>query len=124
MLFISNALTRLAASGEISLYIYPNQIWTADSDNTDFRSKNYSYVYARNHAVHPILGTDNFSKIQVRVTDGYGLRISDIYTLKESATTASSIKIYEGYLNTSLVGFQFRGNSSDEAYAIVSYDGL
>ena len=61
-------------------------------------------VYARNHAVRPISG-------------------SDVISLKESNSSNTSISIKEGYLSCKFVGFEFRGNSSAAAYATVSYDG-
>lgn len=123
MMLCANGIVGFASSGEVSIYISPNQVWTSQSDNTDSRSGAYSTVYARNHAVRPTSGTDNFAKIQTRVTNGYGTVISDTYTLSESATSSTSITIKEGYLASKLVGFQFRGNTNKEAYAIVSYDG-
>lgn len=122
-LFFMSEIISLAASGEVSIYISPNRVWTSQSDNTDSRSGAYSTVYARNHAVRPTSGTDNFAKLQTRVTNGYGTVISATYTLDEGATSSTSIAIKEGYLDSKLVGFQFRGNSDKEAYAIVSYDG-
>ena len=123
MMLLTNGIVGLASSGEVSIYIYPYQTWTSQSDNTDSRSGAYSNVYVRNHAVRPTSGIDTFSKIQTRVTNGYGTVISDIYTLDESALSSTSITIKEGYLNSDMVGFQFRGNTTKEAYAIVSYDG-
>ncbi len=123
MLFAVNGIMCLAASGEVQIGILPNQVWTSQSDHTDARTGKYSSVYARNHAVRPISGIDTFSKIQVRVTNGYGLVVSDIYTLNESASNNTSIPIKDGYLDIELVGFQFRGNSDSPAYATVSYDG-
>ncbi|MDE5818676.1 MAG: hypothetical protein K2N41_06460 [Lachnospiraceae bacterium] len=41
----------------------------------------------------------------------------------ESASSYSELTIKEGYLDTNLVGVEFRGNTANEAYAIVSYDG-
>ena len=56
---------------EKSIYIDPNQIWSADYENIDSRTGSYSTVYARNHAVRPISGIDTFSTIQCQVTNGY-----------------------------------------------------
>lgn len=118
-----SSFSSFAASGEVQIYIYPNQVWTGDFENTDSRTGNYSTVYARNHAVRPISGTDNYKKIQARATTGYGLEITDTYILDEGDSSYTELKIYEGWLATRFVGFQFRGNTSNEAYAIVSYDG-
>lgn len=122
-LMLSSTIVCFAAVGETSIYIDSNQIWSADYDNTDSRSGNYSTVYARNHAVRPVSGIDTFSTIQCQVTNGYDTKISDIVSLKESNSGNTTISIKEGYLSCTLVGFEFRGNTSSDAYAIVSYDG-
>lgn len=122
-LMLSSSIVCFAAVGEKNIYIDPNQIWSADYDNTDSRSGNYSTVYARNHAVRPVSGIDTFSTIQCQVTNGYDYKISDIISLKESNSDYTSISLKEGYLSCTFVGFEFRGNSNAEAYAIVSYDG-
>lgn len=123
MFLAVNSIIGLAASGEVQIYLYPNQAWTGDFENTDSRTGNYSTVYARNHAVHPESGTDNYTRIQARATNGYGLEITDTYVLDESASSYTELRIREGYLSTKLVGFEFRGNTAHDAYAIVSYDG-
>ncbi len=120
---IASSMNGYAASGEVSIYLYPNQVWTGDFENTDSRTGNYSTVYVRNHAVRPESGTDNYTKIQARATNGYGLEITDTYVIDESASSYTALKIKEGYLSVNFVGFQFRGNTSHDAYAIVSYDG-
>lgn len=112
-----------AASGEVQIYLYPNQVWTGDFENTDSRTGSYSTVYARNHAVRPISGTDNYTKIRARATNGYGKVITNTYILEESASSSTELKIYEGELETHFVGFEFSGNTEHDAYAIVSYDG-
>lgn len=121
-LILMGSVNSLAASG-VTVYIYGNQAWSADYDNTDTRSKNYSYVTAQNHSVRPTSGSDWYSKIQARATNGYGLEITDTIILNESAASASNMDIWEGFLNCDMVGFQFRGNTSNDAIAIVSYDG-
>lgn len=107
----------------VGVYILPNKTWTSDSDNTDSRSGDHSTVYARCHSVYPESGTDNFTTIWCRVTNGYGRVISDQKSLNESASASSEIKIKEGELSTRFVGFQFRGNTNASANSTVSYDG-
>ena len=70
-------------------------------------------------------GDDNFHVIQCRVTNTYAVSIGtrDFYRLYEGATAYTEITIKEGYLNTSDIFFQFRGNSSAQATAVVSYTG-
>ena len=95
----SSSIMCFAAVGEKSIYIDPNQIWSADYENTDSRTGSYSTVYARNHAVRPISGIDTFSTIQCQVTNGYDYVISDVIPLKESNSSNTSISIKEGYLS-------------------------
>ncbi len=113
----------LSFAAEVNIYIEPNQNWSSDSDNTDSRSGQYSTVYARNHAVRPLSGTDNFQTIQCQVTNGYDTKISNVYSLNEASSSNTSIQIKEGYLNCTFVGFEFKGNTNADAWAIVSYDG-
>lgn len=120
---LSNSIMCFAAVAEKDIFINPDQLWSADYDNTDSRSGAYSTVYARNHAVRPTSGLDFFGTIQCQVTNGYDTVISALYTLSESASDNTSIQLREGYLDCTFVGFEFRGNSSAEAYATVSYDG-
>lgn len=118
---LSSSILSLAVSADV--YIPANQAWTSDSDNTDSRSGNYSTVYARCHTVYPDSGTDSFSKIQVQVTNGYGVNVSNVYILSETASSSTEIPIKEGYLGIRFVGFKFRGNSSSDANSSVSYNG-
>ena len=97
-----------------------NQQWATAGDIN--RSGNYSTVKARCHSVYPDSGADFFGKIQCRVTNKNGTEISDkVYTLDEGASDYTKITIKEGYLATSPVTFQFRGNKDAAANAVVSY---
>jgi hypothetical protein len=104
-----------------TIYLPPNQAWTtAGSGN---RSGNFSFVIARTHAVYPVGGADHFTKCQCKITNTSGTTIckSSYYTLYETSGSYTHIPIKEGYLNTTTVKFKFRGNTSDDAYANVSY---
>lgn len=111
-----------AASYE-TIHLATNQYWTKALGAT--HNTNYSLCGAMCHSVSPISGDDNFHKIQCRVTNTYAVSIGtrDFYRLTEGATTYTEITIKEGYLNTSNIFFQFRGNSSAQATAVVSYTG-
>jgi hypothetical protein len=105
-----------------SIYLPKDQAWVTAGDAT--RSGNYSTVKARCHSVYPDSGADFFGKIQCRVTNKNGTEISDkIYALDEGDSDYTKITIKEGYLSTSPVTFQFRGNTSAAANAVVSYTG-
>lgn len=120
---VANSLCCFASMREV-IYIYANKAWDEADYHLTTRTMKYSDVYARNHAVYPTTGGfDTFSSIWVRVEDGYGMVISNETQLLESATADTSIPINEGYLDKSMIGFAFRGNSNNEAYADVSYDG-
>lgn len=100
-----------------------NQVWK--TAGTSSRTGDYSTVYARCHSVYPSSGPDFFGKIQCRVTNSGGTQICDsAYVLDEGNDGYTEITIKEGYLATSPVTFQFRGNSSAAASAVVSYYGL
>lgn len=111
-----------AASYE-TIHLATNQYWTKAFGAT--HDTNYSLCGAMCHSVSPISGDDNFHKIQCRVTNTYAVSIGtrDFYRLTEGATTYTEITIKEGYLNTSNIYFHFRGNSPEQAVAVVSYTG-
>lgn len=118
---INNIAVFAAANQQISLPA--NQVWTAKY--TEGRSRRYSYVLTCCDAVYPISGTDNFSRIQVRVLNGSGTVISEqSYTVIQEGAPTSKIPLKEGYLSALSIDFQFRGNSASAAKAVVDYDGL
>lgn len=112
----------LAAAYQV-IYLPTNQYWT--SGYGEAHDTRYSYAGARCHSVYPYNGTDLFTKIQcsLRNTHDEIISTSETYTLYESSNSYSQIRIAEGYLDTSTVYFKFRGNSDDQAEAVVSYVG-
>ncbi len=120
---ITSSMICHAGTYEVPIYILPNQVWSGDYEHTDSHDPKNEYVYARNHTVYPESGKDNFSRIQVQVTNGFDLLISDVVILNEADSDMTSIRLYDRWSDTTFVGFEFRGNSDKEAYAIVSYDG-
>lgn len=104
-----------------SISLPENQVWkTAGSVS---RSGNYSTVGARCHSVYPESGTDNYTTIQCRALNSSGVAITSVTKLHETAADYTLISIKEGYLSATSVTFQFRGNTSNAASAIVSYRG-
>lgn len=99
-----------------------NQVWTAKFSEP--RTGKYSQVSAKCDSVYPPSGSDNFTQIQCRVVNQSGTVISEqsFYRLTEG-TPSTYITLKEGYLNLSVVYFQFRGNSSQPANAAVTYYG-
>lgn len=125
-LAICTVLPTFAAVDDQLIYLDANQIWSDRYDTYDSRNNNYTYCTAACDSVYPESGTDNFSKIQARATNLYGSVIiaKSYYTLSEGA---GDVKMYyDSSLNQNwtTVMFQFRGNSSSAAYAVVDYDGL
>ena len=112
----------LAASYKV-VYLHAGQVWTQGYGEA--HDTNYSYVGAMCHSVYPYSGPDYFTKIQCKVTNTYDnvITTSSHYVLSENASNYTSMKIAEGYLATSTVYFHFRGNSQEQAQAIVSYIG-
>ncbi len=99
-----------------------DQVWTAKFSEP--RTGKYSQVSAECDSVYPLSGSDNFTRIHCRVVNQSGTVISaqSYYVLTEGMSS-TYIPIKEGYLNLSVVYFQFRGNSNSPAYAAVSYYG-
>ncbi|MCM1327741.1 MAG: hypothetical protein NC094_13705 [Bacteroidales bacterium] len=110
----------MASAGYITVHLWPNQEWTDRYDNPGTRTGNFSYVEVICHSVYPESGTDNYSRMQVRLADMYGNALSDTYTIKEGSQV-NRISLWEGSLSIKDIYYQFRGNSREEAYALVSY---
>lgn len=102
-----------------------NQVWTSATGNSVARSGSYNDVGARCNSVYPDSGADFFGKIQCRVLNSYGTKImdDDYVVLDEGADGYTYIPIKNGYLSVTTVYFQFRGNTSAAANAVVSYTG-
>ena len=106
-----------------SIHLATNQYWTKALGAT--HDTNYSLCGAKCHSVAPYSGVDLFRRIQCKVANTYGETIGDeaVYTLVEGATDFTEIKSKDGKLNTPTVYFHFRGNSPEQAVAVVSYTG-
>lgn len=121
LLFI-NTIPALGAYNK-AIVLPANQSWVTAGSET--RTKNYSYVKAGCDTVYPASGKDNFRKIQVRLRNGNNTVVSLYsYEVLTEGTGLQQIEMKQGYLATSPVTFQFRGNSSSGANAIVDYIGL
>lgn len=103
-----------------NIYLPEDQVWTNGQVMT--RSLKDDEVYVRCDSVYPIEGKDNFSHIQVRLIDNYGRIMTDNsrYVLTEGNGYEKLI-ITNGYLTSTSVRLQFRGNTDEPAYAVVSY---
>ncbi|MGN0254547.1 MAG: hypothetical protein ACI4D6_01005 [Chordicoccus sp.] len=121
VMVLVTALPAVAEANKV-LSLPANQVWVTAGNAS--RSGNFSYVSARCHSVYPNSGMDTFSTIQCRVANTRGTIISDkTYLLSESAATYTEVKLKEGYLSSNPVRFDFRGNTSAAAGAVVSYHG-
>ena len=111
------------AEGYTTIYLASNQYWSKGYGAT--HDTNYLLCGAKCHSVAPYSGVDLFRRIQCKVANTYGETIGDedVYTLTEGATDFTEIKIKNGKLNTSAIFFHFRGNSPEQAVAVVSYTG-
>lgn len=121
VMFILNTVSTFAANN-VSVYLPANQVWTASL--LDQRSGAYNNVMMKLDSVYPTgNATDNYQKIQARIrnSDGDIIMNSSYVTLSETENT-QYIPIKNGYLNTETVFFQFRGNTSAAANAVVDYD--
>lgn len=119
-MLIAFAVPALAVSNQV-LSLPSGQVWTSGSSIS--RTGNYSYAFARNHSVYPYSGTDQYELIQCRIVNSSGTRISEepYVPLSETAGSYSLVYLREGYLGYKTILFQFRGNSTNAAYAVVSY---
>lgn len=117
---LTMSMQTMASAINKTIYLEPNQLWSDRIDNPGVRTGNYSYVEVTCHSVYPESGTDNFTKMQVRISNMYSADVSSIYTIKEG-DGANKIYLYEGYLNAKNIYYLFRGNSNSDAYALVTY---
>lgn len=111
-----------AVSGEY-VPIPANQVWTKGYG--DSHDANYNDAGALCSSVYPYSGVDLFSSIQCRLHDTMDNVIStkDYVVLKEGNGKFTQIEIKDGFIAVPTVYFKFRGNTSSQAQAIVSYVG-
>lgn len=105
------------------IYIPRDQTWMT-APNSVVNDGNYSYVGAGCNAVYPISGADNFTRIQVRVRNINAISITEAsvgYVVLNEADEDQRVDLKEGYISNTPIYFQFRGNSSEPAYANVNY---
>lgn len=123
MLYVFS-ISALAAVYGRAVFILPNFAWTADSDNTDSRSGNYNNVWVRLTALSPTEGhIGYYTKIKVRVTNGFDAIISDTYTINKNDNYDTYIPLINTSNSTGMVGFEFQGNTANDAYATVNFSG-
>lgn len=118
-MLIGTQISANAASTTVSL---PKGLWTTVSTT---RTGNYSYGEARCLSVYPFNGgTDNYHKIQAKITSSSNSAISDVVVLDERNTTNTKLYIKEGNLGIKNIKFGFKGNDPElSAKASVSYNG-
>ena len=119
-MLVAFAVPALAVSNQV-IYLPSGQTWV--NTNAVTRTGNYSYASARNHSVYPSSGTDEYELIQCCVVNSGGTRLSEktYVTLNETDAGYTKIDLREGYLSYTTIIFRFRGNSTNSAYAVVSY---
>jgi len=115
------AIPVFASAYQQTITLPANQVWVQAGDID--RSGDFSYIRAKCHSVFPGSGLDLFYTIQCRLVNSSGTEVSNAYSLDERDSDYTNIYIKEGYLSTSPVYVQFRGNSNAKAYATVSYYG-
>lgn len=108
-----------------NISLQANYKWT--SSYSANRTGYFYDVGARCDSVYPKSGIDMFSKIRCRVVDSTGILIMENYeeyaVLDESDDAYTNFILKNGWLNTTTVYFQFCGNSSSAADAVVTYIG-
>lgn len=105
------------------IYLPANQIWTKGYGVS--HNIAYSYAGAKCHSVYPISGVDDFKRIQCRLSNTLDevITYASYYVIVEGDSNYTAMRIKEGMLDTQTVFFKFRGNSSAQANAVVSYTG-
>jgi hypothetical protein len=108
------------AAANVVVSLSANQVWT--SGYAQSRSGNYTSGYASCSSVYPLSGSDNFKKMQFRLTSSSGTQISlnASYVLEEGGGY-SGAGIKSEYAGLQTIYFQFRGNSHEAANAVVNY---
>ena len=106
-----------------TIYLPENQVW-ADASTSVTHTSGHSSAAAQCHRVYPVYSSiDLFFNCQCRVLTTSGTVISGVHSLNENATSITAIPLQEGMQSVSRVDFEFRGNTSKAAYAVVSYYG-
>lgn len=119
VMLVALAVPALATTKVLSLP--SGQAWVSTPLET--RTGSYSYVYAQNESVYPYSGQDQYELIHCRILNSSGTRISvDSYeVLDETKAGYSEIELRQGYLHYTSIEFEFRGNSTNAARAVVTY---
>ncbi len=101
-----------------------NQKWVSCSAT---RTGDYDFCYAKCQSVYSTTSSDNFTRIQARVVNSSGTRISvdSKYILSEKDAGSAVMNIKRGYLSAKSIKFQFRGNKPEyAARAKVFYNAM
>lgn len=122
---VVTVLPAMAAPSEINsqkIWLPPNMVWTFGGEVT--HNSAYFGAEAKCETVYPESGVDNFNTIRYRITDSYGVVISEKpYVPITEGTGYVGVKIKQGYNDLGHICFQFQGNRKYSANAIVSYNG-
>lgn len=119
LMFCMMSMSALAAIN-VHISLPKDQVWTDSLDVS--RTAGFSYVKASCDSVYPTSGSDNFTKIQVRIVNSSGaLIMTSNYEVLKEGDGYKMLYIKEGYLANKTVYLQFRGNSSAAAEAVVNY---
>ena len=114
-----------AFAGDAHLVNIPtNQAWV--SGGNEYHDTGYSHAGAKNISVTPVSGIDLFANIRCRILNSNGtviLNSTNGYTVIAEGLSTSPLPIKNGYYNTSIIYFQYSGNSNAAAYAIVQNFG-
>ena len=109
-------------SREELITVQAGQVWNDRAGLS--RSGYYNDVQTCLYAVYPISGTDTYTHLQFKASNSSGIIIlnSPYYVLHEGDGVVQFL-IKNGYLNTQIVYFSFRGNDPNlGAKADVWYD--
>lgn len=100
-----------------------NMVWVSAGEVT-YDGDDYAGGRALCDSVYPLHGTDNYKYIRCRITEYYGMVITEKpYERIEEGRGYKNIEIKRAYDHYQHIYFQFAGNTDSPAHAIVSFDG-
>lgn len=119
-IMLGTACAPAFAQGAHLVEIPANQVWTPGG--SELHDTGFSHAGARIVSVSPLSGFDLFANLRCRILNSSGtviLKNNNGYQVLSEGSSVTPLPIKNGYYNTSIVFYQYSGNSSAAANAIV-----
>lgn len=124
---VTTILPAMAAPSSVEskkIELIENMAWVFGAEVT-YDGDKYAGGRALCETVYPKDGMDLYSTIRCRITDYYGVVISEkSYVKLTEGTGYHNVEIKRAYDYLGHIYFQFAGNNRNSAYAIISCDGM